>query len=202
MNPASARISASVRFSRSFMLSAVSGSSADDIKRLPRQPTPKRVGSSDVNRINSSDRRGQKPDRLSARNASIAPSTPTVPSNLPAFGMASMCDPVATAGSAGSVPAQRAKVLPTASSRMSSSASRHSALTYSRARRSTSLNTMRVTAGAGASENCASASSSRQRRLPSIVIASELEASELMPHYRSPRRSRALEARDMQFAVK
>ena len=39
-----------------------------------------------------------------------------------------MCDPDATGGSVTSVPAQRAKVLPTESSRISRNASRHNAL--------------------------------------------------------------------------
>ena len=63
--------------------------------------------------------------------------------------MASMCDPLATAGSSGSVPVQRAKVLPTASSRTWSPASAHRLLSQVRACRSTGEKTMRVTAGAG-----------------------------------------------------
>ena len=59
----------------------------------------------------------------SARMASRPPSTPTVPSYMPAWGMASMWEPVATAGRSGSVPGQRKKVLPTASSRTAKPAS-------------------------------------------------------------------------------
>lgn len=36
--------------------------------------------------------------------ASIAPKTPTTPSYFPEYGMASMCEPVATAASSGSRP--------------------------------------------------------------------------------------------------
>ena len=78
---------------------------------------PNRVGSSDVNSTSSMLRRGTKPSACSATIASSAPSTPTVPSYMPAFGIASMCDPVATAARSGSLPTQRANVLPTASSR-------------------------------------------------------------------------------------
>ena len=113
---------------------------------------PKRVGSSDVNISSSIDRRGRRPDACSARIASSAPSTPTVPSYMPALGMASMCEPVQTAGSDGSSPAHRAKRLPTASSRSERPAAVHRLLTYARAARSGSVKTTRVTAGAGAAE--------------------------------------------------
>ena len=79
---------------------------------------PKRVGSSEVSWMSSMDRRGRRPLRFKARMASSPPITPTVPSYMPAWGMASMCEPVATAGRSGSVPAQRKKLLPTASSRI------------------------------------------------------------------------------------
>ena len=44
------------------------------------------------------ERRGRMPLRFSARIASRPPSTPTVPSYMPACGMASICEPVPTAG--------------------------------------------------------------------------------------------------------
>ena len=46
----------------------------------------------------SIDRRGLKSARCKARIASSPPSTPTVPSYMPACGIASVCEPVATAG--------------------------------------------------------------------------------------------------------
>ena len=117
-----------------------------EISRLPRQPMPKRVGSSEVNMTSSMERRGRRPLRFSARIASRPPSTPTVPSYMPACGIASMCEPVATAGSSGSVPAQRMKVLPTASSRTSKPSASRVRFSQARARRSSAEKTMRVTA--------------------------------------------------------
>src|SRR6516162_808960 len=78
--------------------------------------------------------------------------------------MASIWEPVATAGNWGSLPVQRANVLPTESSRMERPASKQSRFTYSRARRSSSENTTRVTAGAGTEEKVAKLSSSAERR--------------------------------------
>ena len=92
------------------------------------------------------ERRGRRPLRLSARMASRPPSTPTVPSYMPAWGMASMCEPVATAGRSGSVPVQRKKVLPTASSRMVRPSAAARDLSQARARRSSGVKT---TAGDG-----------------------------------------------------
>jgi hypothetical protein len=66
------------------------------------QPVPKR-GSSPANATTSIDRR--EPE--SPATASIAPSTPTTPSKRPAFSVVSMCDPVRTHGSDGSVPCSR-----------------------------------------------------------------------------------------------
>src|SRR5438445_191091 len=82
-----------------------------------------------------------------------------------------MCDPVPTAAACRSRPAQRANVLPTASSRKASPASAQSRLTYARARKSFSENTTRVTAGAAASENPASVSSSPISRSISIFTS-------------------------------
>ena len=53
--------------------------------------------------------------RCSARIASSPPSTPTTPSYFPAFGIASMCEPVPTTGASGSDPFHLANVLPIAS---------------------------------------------------------------------------------------
>ena len=69
--------------------------------RLPRQPMPNRVGSSLVNINSSIDRSGRNPPRCSARIASSPPRTPTVPSNRPECGIASMCEPVPTGGQVG-----------------------------------------------------------------------------------------------------
>ena len=52
----------------------------------------------------------------SSRSASMPPSTPSTPSYMPDSGMASVWDPVSTAGAAGSVPTSRPKMLPMASS--------------------------------------------------------------------------------------
>ena len=108
-------------------------SSNPAIMRLLKQPMPKRVGSSAQNEISSIDRCGRKPALCNARIASSPPSTPTVPSYAPAFGIASMCDPVATAGKSGSDPVHLAKVVPTPSSRHSSPASSQSPHTQARA---------------------------------------------------------------------
>ena len=81
------------------------------------QPMPKRVGSSEVKTRSSMERRGVKPDSLRERMASRPPRTPTVPSYMPAWGMASVWEPVPMAGRVGSVPGKRMKVLPMASTR-------------------------------------------------------------------------------------
>jgi hypothetical protein len=54
--------------------------------------------------------------RLSAASASIAPMTPSVPSYMPARGMASQCEPVSTEPKAGCEPCHLPKMLPMASS--------------------------------------------------------------------------------------
>jgi hypothetical protein len=59
---------------------ARAGASDPQSSRLPRQPMPKRVGSSAVKITSSIDRRGVWPARISARMASRPPSTPTTPS--------------------------------------------------------------------------------------------------------------------------
>lgn len=64
---------------------------------LLMQPSPKRVGSSDVKKMTSMGRCGLKPLSARALRAAIPPITPRVPSYAPARGMASQCDPVITA---------------------------------------------------------------------------------------------------------
>ena len=149
-----------------------SGSRVPERRREPMQPMPKRVGSSEVNMTSSMERRGWRPLRLRARMASRPPRTPTVPSYMPAWGMASVWEPVATAGSVGSVPSQRMKVLPTASSRMVKPSAVARFLSQARARRSSGEKTMRVTAvpSAGCSMEVmvARAWSSCWRRVESI----------------------------------
>ena len=71
-----------------------------------------------------------------ARIASRPPSTPTVPSYVPEWGIASVCEPVPTAGRFGSVPIQRANRLPIGSSRTARPASVQSRLRNARACRS------------------------------------------------------------------
>ena len=63
---------------------------APDNSRDPKQPIPNRVGSSAVNIIASIDRRGVYLLRFNAFIASMAPITPTVPSNRPDSGIASI----------------------------------------------------------------------------------------------------------------
>ena len=63
---------------------------------FPRHPIPNRVGSSAVKISSSIECLGRNPLRCNARIASKPPSTPTTPSYFPAFGMASMCEPVPT----------------------------------------------------------------------------------------------------------
>ena len=104
----------------------------------------------------------------SARIASRPPSTPTVPSKRPALGIASMWEPVPTGARSGSSPVQRANVLPTASSRTVSPASRHRSFTYSRPRTSASVKTTRVTTGGASWEIAPSASSSAASRFWSM----------------------------------
>ena len=89
---------------------------APAMARAPEQERPKRVGSSLLNMTTSMERRGAKPARRSAATASTPPSTPTTPSKRPLSGMASVCDPVPTAGSDGSLPTQRPKMVPNESS--------------------------------------------------------------------------------------
>ena len=140
------------------------------MSRLPRQPRPNRVGSSAVNMTTSSERLGLNPARFRAASASKAPSTPTTPSYLPAFGIASVWEPEPTAGRPGSLPSHRAKMLPTGSSRTARPASRAALRTYSLPRMSASEKSTRVTTGAGASEIRASSSIRRPSPAPSIVI--------------------------------
>ena len=115
--------------------------------RLPRQPSPKRVGSSAVKLMSSTGRRGRTPAARSARIASSPPSTPTTPSKRPASGMASMWEPVATGGASGSSPSQRAKTLPAASTRTPSPASSIRSISQARALMSVSVKRTRVTEG-------------------------------------------------------
>lgn len=62
---------------------------------LPMQPRPNRVGSSEVNMTASIDLIGSYPANFRDFRAAIAPTTPTVPSYIPARGMASVWDPEA-----------------------------------------------------------------------------------------------------------
>src|SRR5215467_10444789 len=110
-NPAEWRTCSTDAPSRSVSLAAASADNVPESKRLPKHPMPKRVGSSEVNTSNSMECFGRKPERRNARMASRPPNTPTMPSYLPALGMASMCEPVPTTGAAGSEPLQRAKTL-------------------------------------------------------------------------------------------
>ena len=96
--------------------------------RLPRQPMPNRVGSSLVNITSSIGRTGWNPAVRKVRIAASPPSTPTVPSNRPECGIASICEPVPTGASSGRSPSQRANVLPIGSSRTDRPASRHKLL--------------------------------------------------------------------------
>lgn len=52
-------------------------------------PNPKRVGSSDVKNSTSMGLLGLKPAFCSPFTAAMPPNTPTVPSYMPAWGMAS-----------------------------------------------------------------------------------------------------------------
>ncbi len=98
--------------------SPADASSMPAIRRLPKQPMPKRVG--------SSARENQQLDGAARAKAGALQRADGFQSAQHAdravvsgrrCGMASMCEPVPTAASAGSAPGQRAKVLPTASSR-------------------------------------------------------------------------------------
>ena len=113
------------------------------------------MGSSDVNIIISILRFGLKPLSFSKRMASIAPITPTVPSYFPDCGMASVCEPVATAGKSGSDPFHLANKLPIASVRISSPAFSNKSDIKSLAWRSFSVKRTLVTAGKSVSENLA-----------------------------------------------
>ena len=124
-------------------------------RREPRQPMPKRVGSSAVNMISSMLRVGWWPISRSERMASSPPNTPTTPSYFPALGMASVCDPVATAGSDGSLPGQVMKRFPTASLRVWKPAFVARSISQARAAKSSAENNTRVTAGAGCEERVA-----------------------------------------------
>ena len=64
------------------------------------QPRPKRVGSSEVKKSASMDFSGLKPDSCRALMAAMGPTTPRVPSYMPALGMASQWDPDTTAPAA------------------------------------------------------------------------------------------------------
>ena len=92
------------------------------------------------------ERFGMKPEDFKARMASRPPRTPTVPSYVPAWGMASMWLPVATAGRDGSEPGQRMKVLPTASVRWPKPSASARVRRKARAWRSSEVKTIRVTA--------------------------------------------------------
>src|SRR5437870_1763086 len=85
------------------------------------------------------------------------------------------------AGRSGSKPRQRANRLPMESSRITRSAALQSSLIYARAARSVFENTIRVTAGGGASVNDASRSSSWQS-------CSELTVIVMIERHTSPKR--------------
>jgi len=156
--PAAVRTVCKVFPSASRRWMSASDERVPDRRRLPRQPTPKRVGSSEVKWISSIERMGRNPLALRDRMASSPPRTPTTPSNLPAYGIASIWEPVATAGKSGRDPSHWAKVFPTASTRTARPASLNRSFNHFRARRSCSLKTIRVTAGGSTSEMAARAS--------------------------------------------
>ena len=80
VNPACVRSSSRLRPSLSRRASGLLRSEHVAIMRLPRQPMPKRVGSSAVKITSSMERRGLNPSCCRTRMASRPPSTPTHPS--------------------------------------------------------------------------------------------------------------------------
>ena len=100
--PAARRNFSSVLPSPSRNAAAFSSESVPASIRLPRQPMPKRVGSSAVKTIEfEGGLRLEAAASAATGRPRCAPRTPTTPSYLPALGMASMCEPVATGGAAG-----------------------------------------------------------------------------------------------------
>ncbi len=164
-------------------------------------PIPNRVGSSDVNIKSSMARFGRSPLVLIARSASSPPITPTVPSYIPANGIASVCEPVPTAGNSGCEPSSRIKIFPTASSRTFSPASFARPFSHARISISRSLKTTRVTAtSSGFAGSCSqsvmrlSVFSSSISRAASIAIAlptsTDILALHFQPaHHRSIKRN-------------
>ena len=95
---------------------------------------PNRVGSSLVNISNSIGRTGANPIRFNARIASSPPRTPTVPSNRPECGIASMCEPVADRRQVGLEALPACEDIADGSSRTASPASAQSLLIRARRR--------------------------------------------------------------------
>ena len=115
--PAAAATWANVRLDRlSLRVASRAAVRAPAMAREPLQERPNRVGSSLLNMMTSMLRFGEKPARRSDATAWMPPSTPRTPSKRPLRGMASVCDPVPTAGSCGSLPTHRPKMVPNESS--------------------------------------------------------------------------------------
>mmetsp|Transcript_30760 Transcript_30760/g.86956 ORF Transcript_30760/g.86956 Transcript_30760/m.86956 type:complete len:238 (+) Transcript_30760:1100-1813(+) len=139
------------------------------IPRLPMQPSPKRVGSSEVNIITSRDFLGLNPTRLRDARASMPPRTPSTPSYIPASGMASQWEPVRMEPAPASEPSQRPKMLPIGSSLMVRPMSVINFFTNVRACMSCSVKSTLVTAGFGSSENLARSVICRTRPFASTL---------------------------------
>src|SRR5438876_6755671 len=90
-----------------------SSSTRPTSSQLPINGTPNRTPSSSENPITSSDNGGFEPREKST--SPTASTTPNTPSNAPAFGTVSRCDPIRILGAAGEVPAKNPRKFPTAS---------------------------------------------------------------------------------------
>src|SRR5690606_4529128 len=150
--PASRSASASVRPVGSFS----SRCSADRLPlsaRLPTQLMPKSLASSPAKSTTRREWRSRMPASWSSRTASMAPSTPMIPSKRPPPRTVSVCEPVTRAGSDGSVPGSTPTTLHAASTSASSPAALIVAASHWRERRNGSVNTCRVQPGASLSRN-------------------------------------------------
>ena len=136
-NPAARRSSSSVLPSESMSAASAAArqAAAERAAAQAADPEPRRLFAREQHDLDRPDR--LEPGSRERAHGLERPSTPTVPSNLPESGIASMCEPVATADKSGCWPSQRANVLPIASSRTERPASLKSFLTKARAARST-----------------------------------------------------------------
>ncbi len=144
--------------------------------RLPRQLVPNSLGSSPTKSTTRKSRVRRTPDARSVCAASIAPSTPTMPSNRPAPSTVSVCEPVTSTGAFGAAPGRTPIRLPAPSVSTCRPASRIRSATTARLARNGSENTGRV--------HPSSSVRMRRERVEAVLHAIELRRREGVVHAR------------------